>query len=276
MAGAEVGPDPVPTRVINIGSGCPDLHGRSGSFTWVTACSGRILVAPAMAGREVPSSVVRGEEAIVSKIRDLLPVRVRGRPNSGSRVRTNKTVAVVIGCGLLIAWTTGCGGGHQTAGNSATTAAPTNSVTQNGNSTTLNAAAAAYVQAVVEPISRLEPLNIHLDDACPAVVGGVLHGSVSQCITWGIGAVALLRGLIATVAKVSVPSGYGDANRRVLDGLRGDLARDTALLGVARAAPAGATRENDSALATAVSDASDQSQLLAAMRALDPNFSLFH
>jgi hypothetical protein len=186
-----------------------------------------------------------------------------------------RTVAVVIGCGLLIAWTTGCGGGHHSAGISATSTAPTTPVAQNGSSTSLNAAASSYVQALVEPISRLEPVNIHLDDACPAVVSAVLHGSVSQCITWGIGAVALLRGLIATVAKISVPSGYGEANRRVLDALRGDLARDTALLAVARAAPASATRENDSSLATAVSEASDQSQLLAAMRALDPNFSLF-
>jgi hypothetical protein len=211
----------------------------------------------------------------VSKIRDLTPVRARGQPKRGSRLRTNGTAAVVIGCGLLIAWTAGCGGGHQTAGNPVATTAPTASVTQNGSTTTLNAAAAAYVQALVEPISQLEPVNIHLDDACPETASGVLHGSVGQCISWGIGAVALLHSLIATVAKVSVPSGYGEANRRVLYALRGDLVRDTAVLAAARAAPVGATRENDSTLDKAVSEASDQSQLLAAMRALDPNFSLF-
>jgi hypothetical protein len=128
---------------------------------------------------------------------------------------------------------------------------------------------------MVEPISRLARVNDTLDTACPQVVTGVQTGSVSQCIAWANGAVALLHDLIATAAKVSVPSGYAEAHQRVLDALRGDLARDTALLAVAKAAPANATRTNDSTLATAVSQASDQSQLLAAMRALDPNFSLY-
>lgn len=162
---------------------------------------------------------------------------------------------------LSAAITVSCGGSHQSGSPSPTSIA-------SRTSTTVDGAAAAYIQALEEPVSGLTTWNNNLDIAC---VGST---PIKNCQTWALGDESFLNGLIATVGRISAPSAYIAEHQRVLAALHDDLAHTTALVAACNAAPADANRQNDPSLDAAVSGAGDQSQLLAAMRAIDPNFSL--